>query len=140
MSTSNRDLRLAAFKQRVASEPGALHKAPEAGRYIPVNPMSDEIALLAEIGLSPADCVKVDCYWNPGDDVHFVQVNSAAYAPDRPPGVYARKNDDTAYMLNIVVVVSDAAISRPIVEASLDRARIALRTEPELGQGLTPLG
>lgn len=140
MSASGRGRRLVAFDDRGASDPAALHYAPRIGRYITVNPMSDEAALLVALGLSPEACIKVDCYWNHGDDVHFVQINTVKYARGKAPGVYGRDQDHSAYKLGLVVVVTDLMISRCVVEESLAYAEMVLRTDPLVGRALRYLG
>lgn len=140
MSTSDRERRVIAFDERASSDPSALHHTPGIGRYVTVNPMSDEGELLAEIGVSPEDCIKVDCYWLHGDDVHFVQIHTTKYALDKTPGVYGREQNDKAYKANIVVIVSDATISQRVVDDALAYAQTVLQNNPVLGQALRRLG
>jgi hypothetical protein len=43
----SRTARLADFAQRVADDPSSVHELGERGRFVTVNPMSDEQSLLA---------------------------------------------------------------------------------------------
>jgi hypothetical protein len=111
-----RSERIAQFDDRCKAEPSSVRIVEALGRFLPVNPMSDESALLSELGLSSSSCNKVDLYWEFQDDIRFVQIQAAAYA-SRSPGMYARKSP-SGY-LNIVVVVPEAEVSSDIVVKAL---------------------
>ncbi len=113
---------------------------PGIGRYIPVNPMSDEAELLRSIGADPASCTKVDGYLSTGVDVYFVQVLSTTYERALPVGVYARKpSDDAGYAENYVVVVPDVTVATGVVERSLAAVRSLIDSAPVLGTTLRAL-
>lgn len=101
--------RLADFKKRADGDPGSVYELGERGRFVAVHPMSDELRLLDRLAVRPQSCIVVDLYWEVGDDVVFVQIESAAYAEPRPIGTYIRQAG-SGY-LNVVVVVPDKSIS-----------------------------
>lgn len=73
--------------------------------YIPVHPLADEVDLLCRLGVSPEQCVSVDCYWRFGDDVALLQVVCQKAAQGRAVGYYARLSEGAGYLLNLVAVV-----------------------------------
>jgi hypothetical protein len=127
--------RLQYFKQRAGED---VHDIGEYGRFVTVNPMSDEQALLDRLGMDPESCIKVDLYWEYAGDVVFVQVQSVFYANERSPGTYARSADDGR--LNIVIVVPDRAISSDCVLEHLRRiaGTVAALERDRLGPKLIP--
>ena len=64
-----KSLRLSDFADR-AKAPRAMFDAGQLGRYVAVHPIADESELLQELGMTPAECYKVDCYWLK-DDVYL---------------------------------------------------------------------
>lgn len=55
-----RNARLAELDRRASRDASNVRKYAGVGRFIAVNPMSDELELLASIGSTPAACLKVD--------------------------------------------------------------------------------
>ena len=108
--------RIEDFAARAWADPDSVRTLGSLGRYLAVNPMSDEVALLARLGIEASTCAKVDLYWE-HDDVWFVQIQSEPYATPRRPGIYARAAP-SGYV-NVVVVVSERLISSRVVSRSL---------------------
>ncbi|MDI1484766.1 hypothetical protein [Polyangium sp. y55x31] len=104
------------FAARAKDDPDSVRTLGRLGRYLAVNPMSDEVALLDRLGIKASTCLKVDLYWEHGD-VWFVQIESEFYASPRRPGIYARLAP-SGYV-NVVVVVSERLISSRVVSRSL---------------------
>lgn len=131
--------RLADFKRRVGDDPIDVHTLGEHGRFVTVNPMSDEDALLKRLNLDPGSCVKVDLYWEHAGDVAFVEIQSAGYAGERPPGTYIRKAPQGH--LNVVIVVPEPEISSSCVVDNLRSIAGAVeKLDPDsLGPKLTLL-
>lgn len=78
--------------------------------------------------MTPSACTSVDLYWEHEGDVKFVQVQARAFAPEREPGMYARRAP-TGYV-NVVVVVSEQEISSRVVARALGVAsEVQLREE-----------
>jgi hypothetical protein len=109
--------RLADFKRRVGDSPDDVRTLGEHGRFVTVNPMSDEHELLKQLDLDPQSCLKVDLYWEYAGDVAFVEIQSTRYAGGRAPGTYVRQAPQGH--LNVVIVVPDAAISSSCVMQNL---------------------
>jgi hypothetical protein len=115
----SKEMRLEDFAARAGADPDSARTLGSLGRYLAVNPMSDEVALLARLGIEASACTKVDLYWE-HDDVWFVQIQSELYASPRRPGIYARLA--LSGYVNVVVVVSERLISSHVVSRSLREA------------------
>ena len=127
------------FEQRANADPASLRSLPGLGRFIAVNPMTDETELLAQLGVDERICMKVDMYWEFNGDVPFVQVWGKSYTSSRPVGSYVRRMPDGR--INVVTVVDDELISSTIVVESLRKVAIplgAIRVSV-LGERLQPL-
>ncbi|MDC3960436.1 hypothetical protein [Polyangium jinanense] len=123
----NKKERIEDFAARAEADPNSVFALGSLGRYWAVNPMSDEVALLARLGIEASTCTKVDLYWEHGD-VWFVQIQSEAYGAPRKPGAYARLAP-SGYV-NVVVVVPERVISSDVVTRVLrDVADRSLRIE-----------
>lgn len=127
------------FKRRVASGDDVFVFGDT--KYIPVNPFSDDVSLLATIGAPSSQCTKVDAYWSVLEDVAFVQVTSVS--PNwLPVGCYRRWGPNG---LNLVSVVSERTITRATFERELahwlDSGGVldGLRRGAVLGETLTRL-
>jgi len=104
------------FAARAGADPDSVRTLGSLGRYLAVNPMSDEVALLARLRIEASTCTKVDLYWEQ-DDIWFVQIQSELYASPQRPGFYARLAP-SGYV-NVVAVVSERLISSHVVSRSL---------------------
>ncbi|MDC0748621.1 hypothetical protein [Polyangium mundeleinium] len=115
------------FAARAGADPDSVRTLGSLGRYLLVNPMSDEVALLARLGIEASTCVKVDLYWEHGD-VWFVQIQAETYATPRSLGIYARLAP-SGYV-NVVVVAPERVISSDVVTRVLrDVAHRSLRAD-----------
>ncbi|MFK8000003.1 MAG: hypothetical protein AB8H86_10410 [Polyangiales bacterium] len=113
------EARLEAFEERVGRIPSELVSLPGLGEYIAVHPCSDEVELLAKLGIGPESCTKVDCYWRVLGDVHFVQVMTQADETSLNPKLYARVINHGSWALNIVVTVEKGPISCALLKDAL---------------------
>lgn len=87
--------------------------------YITVHPMCDETKLLAELGLQPTDCTKVDLYWRIENQVFFLQVNSIKFWQDGRTGLFARWESKHSRVY-LEANLETPFISRHIVESVMD--------------------
>lgn len=114
--------RLSDFEGRARANPGNVIENKKRGwRYIPVHPMADEKEVLEKLGLKPESCSKVDCYWNIGRDVVFLQVISRSRWDYHPTGLYARLSSTKPPMLYLVAVTKSSQVSRRLVEDAMNR-------------------
>ena len=108
MPTANQRLR--DFAKRKRGNRHVVEVADRDWEYIPIHPCADETILLAELDYSPESCTSVDFYWRCGPDVAFVQIHAQPYAPNRDPGIYARRAENGAYLFNIVAVLASQVV------------------------------
>jgi hypothetical protein len=112
-----KEKRIEDFKDRKRYSDSYLFSVNDGSQeYIPVHPMSNEVELLKQLGLSPSDCKSVDCYWSLGDDIVFIQIYSVELSSERRPGLYARWSVSSLPMMNVVAVVNNKSISQDLVE------------------------
>lgn len=122
------------FSQRAKADPAYVHLNDGIGRFLTINPMSDESGLLAALGIDASSCVKVDLYWEFNGDVVFVQIATESFSLGRGPGYYVRRAP-SGY-INLVAVVADRTVASDVVLRVLREAGSRLSERRELGEAL----
>lgn len=108
------------FADRKHLDPAAVIDMQTYGwEYIPIHPMANEKEELERLGLKPADCTQVDCYWNVGADVVFLQVYSRKIRPTWNVGLYARWSRGDLPMLYLAACVEDEVITQDLMESMM---------------------
>lgn len=125
------------FSQRAKADPASVHLNEGIGRFLTINPMSDEPGLLAALGIDSSSCVKVDLYWESNGDVVFVQIATESYSLGRRPGYYVRRAPNG--YVNLVAVVADRTIASDVVLRVLREAGSRLSERREIGEALVAL-
>lgn len=132
-----RTKRLRDFMERVSEDPGGVRMCGDLGRYVAINPLSDDRDLLSHLKLDATTCIKVDLYWEYRGDVMFVQIMTRGYAPMRAIGLHVRMA--SSGYVNIVAVVPDDFVDSLLVKRVLkDISNRKIRLD-ELSSTLKPL-
>jgi hypothetical protein len=134
-----RKSRLADFDRRSKLDPGGFHQEVDLGCYVAVNPTADDDELLQTLGLSKADCTKVDCYWQFEGDVYFLQVHTLASAL-RGNGLWARTSPGDPPFVNLVAVVEEPVVTREAVHGVMHRFAASTFRSTVFGETLTRIG
>lgn len=109
------------FAARKKASPTEVYVVADRGwEYITVHPMANETNLLTSLGMKPADCTSVDCYWSAKKDVVFLQV-AARGASHFEPGLYASRAEAAPNRMHLLAVVECDVISRSTLEAIMTR-------------------
>lgn len=141
------NLRRREFHRQCEYESDAVRRhSKNAWLWIPVHPMSDDSDLLRRLQMKPSDCIRVDCYWDTGIDIIFLETLAAQMSDIRPdPGVYARvRPDDGSVVVHIVIATTQ--ISSADIEDAMIQADQCGLTSPtavedlELGEWLDLIG
>ena len=136
---SSRARRLADYDVRARTDPDSVHDAGSLGTYIAVNPTADDIELLGRLGLTPESCTKVDCYWKRSEDVHFLQVETHAYA-NRKLGLWVRLSPGDPPYENLVGIVGGKFVTRDDVHRAMKSFVVLLDHGLQVGSTLVRVG
>jgi len=115
--TDENQMRLRDFADRKAFDPKSVIRVQ--GRdweYIPIHPMANETETLNELGISPKDCIKVDCYWKVGEEVFFLQVYTKKSGITWGTGFYARLSKGEFPMIYLAACIEEEFITQDKVE------------------------
>ena len=113
--------RLAEFESRAQCAPDHVLRHGERNwRYIAVQPFADDHELLQQMDWPADRCRMVDAYWECDGDVYFLQVDGFGEGM-RAPGLYYRWDGGTAYVANLVAVVSPGPIVRGAFETIMSQ-------------------
>jgi len=116
--STRRKLLLRDFAERKESAPEHLLRVQGyEWEYIAVQPMANETQILRQLGMSPSDCIAVDCYWCVDDDVVFLQLRSQVYLKERPVGLYAQWWPSEVPRLQLSAYLDEPYISQDVVSA-----------------------
>ena len=96
---------------------------PSLGRYATVHALADQAKLLAKLRMKPADCIRVDVYWQWNDDVAFVEIMGPR--PPHPP-IYAMRLNDNGYIYYYARVLEEAMTSAVVARVLAHFARHGL--------------
>lgn len=133
--TASAEARLDAFEERVGWDPKELVSLPGLGEYIAVHPCWDEVELLAKLGITGAQCIKVDCYWRILGDVHFVQIMTPECGATGP-ALRVRSVHHGGWALNFVVDLKEGPVSRALLRDALAGCLEVLCSKPDVGAKL----
>ena len=118
---TNRQKRIRDFERRTQglaqTELSKLLVDGKSWSYILVHPISDDVHLLKQLGISAKDCFYVGCYLRSADDVFFLEVVTSRIDNLRPVGLYARWELKGLPMLHLYAVVRKTEISRKLIES-----------------------
>lgn len=137
--TKMKEQRIQDFKKRIEDEPAGRRTLRAGGQVVTIHPMADEKELLANLEMSPSDCIAVDAYWAVDGDVVFLQLHTAESNSLRAPGLYARLATYPPKHVNLVVVVEGNEITSEVLEGGAKKLSRAGWDRSQLGDVLVPL-